>query len=216
MKKLLIFMFVFAIQVFAQEEDISLDNKYALQFQLSSNFTLSSFQGTTLSGKYHFPDNLALRVGLSVTAQNREGTGDLAYQDENYLKYPYADKSDAYGIDITVQLIKYFPVEKNWFIYAGGGPFISGNKENSKRDFESDALADEETENKVSEAGVKFSGGVEWLVSSNIGIMAEYGFNISWGSSKSKSYNYSTHRNSDWDFFRIQTVPVKVGISVYF
>ena len=42
----------------------SLDGKYALQFQISENFTLSDFQGTTLSGKYQTGKRTAIRLGV--------------------------------------------------------------------------------------------------------------------------------------------------------
>jgi hypothetical protein len=39
----------------------SLDGKFALQFQISENFTLTNFQGATLSGKYQLGKRSAVR-----------------------------------------------------------------------------------------------------------------------------------------------------------
>jgi hypothetical protein len=44
----------------------SLDGKFALQFQITDNFQLSSFQGAILSGKYHFSSRDAVRLSLSL------------------------------------------------------------------------------------------------------------------------------------------------------
>ena len=43
-------------------------SKFALQFQIGSNFNLQSFQGTTLSCKYHIFDKSALRAGISLSS----------------------------------------------------------------------------------------------------------------------------------------------------
>ena len=44
----------------------SLDGKFALQFQISENFTLSNFQGAILSGKYQLGKRSAVRLGISL------------------------------------------------------------------------------------------------------------------------------------------------------
>ena len=44
----------------------SLDGKFALQFQIESLFRLTSFQGSTLSGKYSFSDRDVVRLGISL------------------------------------------------------------------------------------------------------------------------------------------------------
>ncbi|MGB5288021.1 MAG: hypothetical protein WBN42_05990, partial [Ignavibacteriaceae bacterium] len=64
---LLSFLFFFQLfmsTVFSQSSSNldSLDGKFALQFQISDNFKLSNFQGTTFSGKYHFGKMDAIRA----------------------------------------------------------------------------------------------------------------------------------------------------------
>ena len=50
----------------------SLDGKFALQFRITNNFSLSNFQGTILSGKYHFSNRDAIRLGVSLQFDDSE------------------------------------------------------------------------------------------------------------------------------------------------
>jgi hypothetical protein len=50
----------------------SLDGKFSLQFQINENFSLSDFQGTVISGKYHFSKRDAVRLGLEIILRDSE------------------------------------------------------------------------------------------------------------------------------------------------
>ena len=63
----------------------SLNGKYALQFQISENFNLSSFQGTTFSGKYNFSSRDAVRLGLSINFGDAEGDKSASRSDTNLV-----------------------------------------------------------------------------------------------------------------------------------
>jgi hypothetical protein len=51
-----------------QEANHSLERStWSLQFQISNNFTLSSFQGSVISAKYHFSKQRAFRFGSAIS-----------------------------------------------------------------------------------------------------------------------------------------------------
>jgi hypothetical protein len=82
---LFIFTFLNNSTIFSQTASHldSLDGKYALQFQISDNFKLTNFQGTTFSGKYHFGCRNAVRVGLSVNLSNTDSEANQTLLDTN-------------------------------------------------------------------------------------------------------------------------------------
>jgi len=47
----------------------SLEGKFSLQFQISNNFKLEEFQGTTFSGKFNIGKSEAIRLGVSLDAE---------------------------------------------------------------------------------------------------------------------------------------------------
>src|SRR4030042_463659 len=51
--------------------------KNSFQFRISSNFTLTDFQGSLLSYKYHLTNKLAFRFGVGI------GVEDNTYEDES-------------------------------------------------------------------------------------------------------------------------------------
>ena len=78
-----IFFLLFTKDCLPQNESYldSLEGKFALQFQISDNFNLTNFQGTTFSGKYHFSGSDAIRLGLSLDFGNSEIDGNTNQND---------------------------------------------------------------------------------------------------------------------------------------
>jgi hypothetical protein len=76
MKPLQIVLFLFALALplksIAQQSGSKplTENSKALQFQIGSNFTLTSFQGAALSYKHHLKPLRAIRVGSELLSVN--------------------------------------------------------------------------------------------------------------------------------------------------
>lgn len=72
--------------VYAQTDELpKIDTKnsllkgaWALQFQINNNFSVSSFQGSTLSAKRHFSNKKAMRFGVSLS-------GSISEQDQSSI-----------------------------------------------------------------------------------------------------------------------------------
>ncbi len=52
------------------------EGSWALMFGIDQNFRLTTLNGFTLSIKKHTSDAHAFRLGLSVSYENQDGTGD--------------------------------------------------------------------------------------------------------------------------------------------
>jgi hypothetical protein len=79
----------------------SLDGKYALQFQISENFTLSDFQGAILSGKYHLGKRSAIRLGLSINFDDSDSDREITLSDS----LNYHENAETNSIGFTIILI---------------------------------------------------------------------------------------------------------------
>ena len=101
----------------------SLDGKFALQFQINENFRLSDFQGTTLSGKYHFSSRDAVRLGLSLSFSDIDGKVSSNVLDTINVNTNKIVNS-SFGITINTQYIRYIKGTDDISFFAGGGPFI--------------------------------------------------------------------------------------------
>mgnify|MGYP001432931219 CR=1 FL=1 len=227
--KLSIFTFIllltFISNLFAQEDNsqIDLTNKYALQFGISSNFTLSSFQGSTISAKYHFNNNSALRLGVTLSQSeiDQKFTATNEYPDTLYNSFDN-DYSSSQQIYISLHYIRYLKTYNSIAMYYGGGI----NYFTAPRNIESSSSNQSREASTINYTnfGVGISAliGVEWFVRSNMGITAEYGLGYEYSIyEKEEIYYDNLHDN----IFRYKTdrtnhnfTPsvVRFGLSVYF
>lgn len=128
------------------------DDAWALQFRVTDNFTLGSFDGSLISAKHHFTDRRALRYGLSLGASREDdGTDERTQQllvfGVDFLDYPGV-ASNPSG---TMQL------------YWGGGPSISFQRSES-----------EPIMNLSWGVGLGGVIGAEWFVRPRLSLLAEY------------------------------------------
>ncbi len=129
LSNLLILLFVsqlFITTGFSQSTSYldSLDGKFALQFQIADNFQLSSFQGTTFSGKYNFSSRDAVRLGLSINFGDSEGDETISRSDTNLVSTG-REEFNNFNIILKTQYIYSMSITNNIGFFVGGGPFIS-------------------------------------------------------------------------------------------
>lgn len=193
----------------------SLEGKFALQFQISEDFTLTNFQGTTFSGKYHFGSRSAVRVGLSVNLNNSDAENNQTFLDTSLTVSANANQN-VFGMTIRSQYIHYFPAMYDIAFFIGGGPFIGfNNGTNEVINTNYDPTYRKQTFDDFF-TGMDLLVGVEWMFTKNMSLSAEYGIRF--------SYNSETRKLED-DYFIIESTikrynigngDVNFGISVYF
>jgi len=204
---------------------------YSLQFRITSNFTLSQFQGSLLSFKYHFNNQNAIRFGVGLRAQN---WSDLEEQDriaEDSSYYSVEHDNNSVSLDITTQWLHYFRPKNVIKVYLGAGPllFYDLNKTDAKN---LDTLNNSQVYTLYSKVdrkqygiGISTAYGVEWFFHNHMSLLAEYGFEIYY-----YQLTYETElirlwpeapdivekRKSKENGWVLNSSSLKFGISIYF
>lgn len=186
------------------------DGSKALQFQISDNFNLDSFSGTTFSYKQQLSGTRARRMGLSLN--NRY----------SWTNYPEAN-NDQEGSDLDLNL----GIDYTWMTYTnpdseikffyGFGPGI---------DFGIDKRVQEETDRKNTNQQVFYGvsgigyAGVEWFFQSEMSLHAEYVGSVRINHRREENRLES---NGDEELIKSNTTNISVGgegvrfgLSVYF
>jgi opacity protein-like surface antigen len=194
----------------------SLEGKFALQFQVSDNFTLNNFQGTTFSGKYNFGCRNAVRAGLSIDFTSGESGLSESFPDTSFIRNANIDR-EAFGITINAQYIQYITGSDNIAFFLGGGPYLSFNNSTGKfYDSSTDPeYTSEETIDNFS-TGVDLLMGVEWIFTKNMSLSAEYGIKFSYRNIERIAEDINIKRENTDKSFSVLRGNINFGISVYF
>lgn len=194
----------------------SLNNKFALQFQISDNFNLSSFQGTTFSGKYNVGCRSSVRLGLSINMNDLTSKLTINPVDTSIILGGYSEQN-VLGFNIRAQYIHYFPSEHNTAFYAGGGPFVGftkGTEESRETGYITQTKKAFETE--IISTGIDFLIGTEWMFSEYMSLSAEYGIRFTYQSAESTRTEIFGETISKNTIYRISGGDVNFGLTVYF
>jgi opacity protein-like surface antigen len=228
---LTIILFAFCVipntNLFAQDTSV-VRGKHALQFQVGSNFNLSSFSGTTFSYKYQADKNTVYRLGVSVSGNSQNS--DITDQNSPSIgvdtltdKTLFNQNADRYSFKISADYLFYNNVVNEIAFYYGAGPFISYLSNNNVVDTPGSELykrARTESNNSEWELGLNGICGVDWFFSKNMSLSAEYSLSVYYLKSKATSKNingdlYSSQETKNHGFV-FGSNPVKLGISFYF
>jgi opacity protein-like surface antigen len=231
MKPLQIVLFLFALalplrSIAKQSGSKPLtENSKALQFQIGSNFTLTSFQGAALSYKHHLKPLRAVRVGseLSLSKSNF----DLTEVDSVGETLSKSDQT-RYYVRFNTQLIWYSESHSGISFFYGVGPFLGFGKSEKKDEWVSHYPGHSRTNLDETKTGwsLGLTGlvGVEWFVSKSISLHAEYRISLGYSREK-REYNRTTISqtgksyitgNETIKFRQLSSDGVRFGLSVYF
>jgi hypothetical protein len=194
-----------------------------LQFQINNNFSLSSFQGATLSAKRHFSNKKAIRLGISLGG----GVSDVEDQ-SNITGATFGRSGNGQSIGINAQYTIYPSPDKSVNVFFGAGPIVGFSRSSSTITSTPDSFSS--TRNKAEEttwsAGISGILGVEWFATRNISFIAEYASSLGYNSSNRKETAEQKTNTSDYIMtneierhtkgFQFNPNAVKFGLSVYF
>ena len=193
---------------------------WALQFQITQNFTLRDFHGMVLSTKRHYSTRKAIRAGVGFSASAADYNDKFeSFQNDTlmYSRYAYRE-TNGQSFDLVVQYVVYAPEDTKARFYFGFGPIGSfyRNKYNSTED-----TGYRNSQTSVNWAvGLSGPVGVEWFATENISLLAEYGLILkyNWLSSTSRSTSGTNTNRSKTTRCSLDVNPatVKFGLSVYF
>lgn len=194
----------------------SLDGKFALQFQINRDFQLSDFQGSTLSGKYHFSRRDAVRLGISINITDSDRDNSINEIDSSRVYYEDGDEN-RFDVRINTQYIRHISVMNDISFFAGGGPFVSF--------FSSDeatkviGYGEEIDRNRTLDGfsfGLELILGVEWMFYDNMTLSAEYGINADYSKLDAKAVEGETIQESTVKSYNLNYNKIKFGLSIYF
>jgi hypothetical protein len=214
----LIAAFIFISTGFSQSTSYldSLDGKFALQFQINENFSLSDFQGTVISGKYHFSKRDAIRLGLEIILSDSEYETIVNNLDTNIVDQSVTDTNN-FGFTINSQYIHYIRGTDNISLFGGIGPYFRYYKSTRNRELVVDEIENIiESENENYGIGLDLLVGVEWWFHKYMSLSAEYGLKFSYLSSKSSFEDDSVKGESESKAYNISGNHINFGITVYF
>lgn len=204
---------------------------WGLQYEATSlDGALSGFQGSLFSGRYHFSDRQALRVGISVNASTRdEEEVDELHRDTLAVdRVEQRSEQDFQDYALSVEYVHYVRPTNRLFLYAGVGPRVGYNKSRQEQTIpdqggsrrEKDVL--ERTTYRVGVAGAL---GVEWFVHPHISLSVEYPFAVEYINRDEESTsrlleNGSVEREqtstTEIDRYEIGGETVRIGVTFSF
>ena len=194
----------------------SLDGKFALQFQIDGLYRLTSFQGSTLSGKYNFSDRDVVRLGISINITDSDRDNSINEIDTTRVYYEYGEENRL-DVRINTQYIRHISVINDISFFAGGGPFVSffSSDEASKVIRYGEEIDRKRTLDGFS-FGLEFILGVEWMFYDNMTLSAEYGINADYSKSDAKEVEGETIQESTSKSYNLNYNRIKFGLSIYF
>ncbi len=173
---------------------------WALQFGIGANFTLTSFQGTTIALKYQLSDKSAIRGGITISGSTSNGNNTASgfVADTSYGAVPENSSADASNVSFVLQYLWYMNPSGPVHFYLGLGPSVSYSYANSSSD--NSTLTAVKTHgywvrtvstSNSRQWGIGGTGvaGVEWFANQWLSIRAEYseGIQYQWRSAAPSS-----------------------------
>lgn len=171
---------------------------WSLQFSVTNNVTLSSFQGSSLSMKYHRSERAALRTGITLTG---------SYTDQGATER----NEQSFGVNAH-HLIYPNPTAKVR-LYYGLGPEFAFTRKKTKTETTSSTSSTSTTTFSVG-AGCVLGG--EWFVMDGVSLLAEYGSAVAFDQAKVKNVSGSYTSDSTTRSIALAARSVKFGLSLYF
>ncbi|MBI5867235.1 MAG: outer membrane beta-barrel protein, partial [candidate division Zixibacteria bacterium] len=147
---------------------------WALQFSVGSNFTLGTFDGTTISIQKHTSDRAAWRLGVSISGNvSRQDFNMTTLQDTVTQSSDHKSNNDSQAIRLGLTRVVYPRTPSRLNVYYGLGPRLSYGRDHQEI-FVSYPNKSIHTQTTWS-AGAGLLLGVLYFPAKGIGLSAEYG-----------------------------------------
>ncbi len=212
-----ILLFSVTVSVNAQDST-SLSGKYALQFQISQNFTLGNFLGSVISGKYNCSGTSAIRIGVDfTTTMGNQSNGNHEFS--SGYSSSNLNENNTQSIGVVAQYLWEAPLEDNIQFYYGVGPKLGFGftHQNSANSSTSSSYIYYKQTSKNFSVGFLGSAGVEWFFSKKMSLCAEYGLAYLYNYTKNSiNTSTSTEQTVRIYSYSLRSDNVRFGLSVYF
>lgn len=186
---------------------------WAFQLGIGSNFTLTSFQGSTVGLLYRISEANAVRGGITLSGSTSDGTSLYAgaVHDTSASNMPGNSSSKSVNISFVIQYLWYGRPGGPLVFYGGTGPYLSYSYSRSSQLYNNlysyydtgSTIGYWSTTSYNSSstqwgAGVAIAAGVEWPALSWLSLHADYteGIQYHWGSNSSGQSSSATYPNA--------------------
>lgn len=215
--------------------------KWALEFGISSNFTLTSFQGTVLSIKRQMNSHEAVELAIGGSLYSQSGTSKFTHTTGDTVDSHNSGSNgnESHSISLSACYLYYPNPDGMINLYFGAGPTVTyGHSDYRQQTYQlpvPPAISTTTITNSNGQTswGLGASGlvGAEWFMTKYLSLHAQYGLSVMYVASHSTQLtaNSSTTTSSgtvipsqtssnDWGYHGWQINPSSVmfGLSVYF
>jgi len=226
-KRILILAFLFiSINTFSQVTDSikqinSLQKgSWSVQFEVGSDFKLSSFEGAMVSLKYHFSPKIALRFGAGFSGNNIDQR--VEFRDKYYEYYGNEPVTKySYNIFLTSNFLYYLKHDSKINVFLGIGPRAGLINNYSERLYIDGYLGILDVESWA--AGLNGVFGCEWFPVPYLSLLAEYSVYGVIGKTSRKDWTYEISTGYRVEYYNTYSTDfefkgniVKLGLSLYF
>ncbi len=199
----------FSCQAQSQSSDsLSLkEGSWAIQFGIAGNFTLTSFQGSTIGAKYQLSENNAIRGGITLNGSTIDGPYSYSHAigDTNYGSSPGSTSRKIAGVTFVLQYLWYMNPNGPVHLYFGFGPLAAysyshNSTSSSTLEYVYNQYLWVEDLNESTATQWSLGGsatfGVEWFACHWLSLRADYneGIQYQWNSSSYKQGNSSNYQ----------------------
>jgi len=203
------------------------EGAWAAQFQITGNFTLSSFQGTALSIKRHYTEHTALRFGIGFGISTNTNDNDRSFSPVDTVGSTQSSDENSQNFDVRTQILYYPSPGSDVNFFFGAGPQVRYGRLNSESESMNSSSGSTTFSKNVREFtrwGIGLGGvfGVEWFATKSLSLHAEYSSSLEyvWSQSTQKlqsstSSQSAAYEDTNKQFF-ISPAYVRFGLSAYF
>jgi hypothetical protein len=198
---------------------------WAMQFGISDNFTLTNFNGGSISLKCHITDRSAIRLGVAASADASDSDSRQTYLPADTLWRKTGRSDSRQSISLLADYVSYPLSTRRMNLFLGVGPTVSFQRARTDDDryvAVRDTTTVSETDYDVWSVGAVGSCGVEWFATPDISLHAEYRASLVYRSMDdiraSPSYSDLTSIRDDRSSsgVSLSLASVKFGLSAYF
>lgn len=203
----------------------------ALQFQIAPDFTLSSFQGSTLSYKLQRSATSAFRLGVSISGSGTGADSDGSTTQWDTLRVERAGQTEqnAFSVAVAIQMLRFHGSASRVVPFFGFGPGASFSRSHRESRISSEQFVQDNgaTSRQVQTWGQGLAG-VEWFAGRQLSFHAEYGLRAGYmWQHESRTESHRANSNGtvlhtdqalkeDADGWFLRDGSVLFGLSVYF
>ena len=182
---------------------------WSIQFAIDKDFDFISYEGATISAKYHFSDKSAIRGGLSLRGSTEDSESALIIiPADSILKESKSDQNSV-SVGLKTLFLFYPSPQKEVNVFLGAGPILTYSRDKKNEGGDS-------ATRRSWAIGIAAAFGVEWFATKSISILSEYGGSFEYETHLYKGKYDGRESKTEIDRFEMSTLSVKLGVSFYF